>query len=523
MPSKYYDVVVIGRSLGALVAAALLARRDYTVLVVGQGRPGANYDVDGRALRRRVSTMLAGTSPTWARVMRELAHTQTWRRRAVTPDPPLQVLGSTQAPYGSDARGRRPLRLEISTDAERFAREVDREVPEVRRLVAELYGELLRVTEAADASFEADAMWPPGTFFERRETNKLVAKLPFARSEMHVDLLGEFPRDHVYRRVVGESVRFATDLAQPLPAFAMARLHGAWARGLTALEGGEHELEELLLERVVANGGELALDERATHLEVKGGTVASVVLDGIPGGFGAGFVVTDLIGEAVANLSGGVGITDHAHRDWPRVTPSKGRFVTSIVARSAGVPTALGREVVLLGDERRSGVEGRSLHLERCGAAKEGEQLFAVEMLLDERDGAVLYDARRAIVERLCRELPFFAQHLVLVDSVHDGLPLWRYVDGIRVEVERVDARLSVRAEPMERQLEVDPPGFLGLGGEPLRGPIERTLLCGASVLPGLGREGRLLAALSAVRLVTKSDRRKTRFRREMWTKLEIE
>jgi hypothetical protein len=340
---------------------------------------------------------------------------------------------------------------------------------------------------------------------------------------MHADLLGEFPRDHVYRRIVGESVRFATDLAQPLPAFAVARLHGACARGLTTLEGGDHELEELLLERVTANGGELALDDRATHLAVKGGAVAGVVLDGVPGSLGAGFVVTDLVGEAVANLSGGVGLTERAHRDWPRITPSRARFVTSIVARTAGVPCALGREVVVLGDERRSGLEGRAIHLERCGTGADGQELLAVEMLLDERDGAALYDARRVIVERLCRELPFFAQHLVLVDSVHDGLPLWRYVEGTRVEVERVDARLPVRAEPMERQLEVDPPGFLGLGGEPVRGPLERTLLCGASVLPGLGREGRLLAALSAVRLVTKSDRRKTRFRRETWTKLEIE
>jgi len=41
-------------------------------------------------------------------------------------------------------------------------------------------------------------------------------------------------------------------------------------------------------------------------------------------------------------------------------------------------------------------------------------------------------------------------------------------------------------------------------------------------VLPALGQEGRLLAACSAARLVTQSDKRKARVRREMWTKLEI-
>ena len=68
----------------------------------------------------------------------------------------------------------------------------------------------------------------------------------------------------------------------------------------------------------------------------------------------------------------------------------------------------------------------------------------------------------------------------------------------------------------------VGPPGYLGLAGEPIRGPIERTLLVGPSVLPGLGQEGRLLAAWAAARLVTRSDRRKARMRREMWTKIEI-
>lgn len=523
MPSKYYDVVVIGRSLGALTAAALLARRDFTVLVVGQGRPGTDYTLEGRTLRRRTSTMLAGTSPVWARVMRELAHTQTWRRRAQPVEPALQILGSVPAAEHPKRKPPKPLRLDVCADAERFAREVDRELPEVRRLVAELHAELARVNIAADECFEQDAMWPPGTFFERRETQKLVARLPFARAESHADLVGEFPREHVYRRIVTEAVRFTTDLAQPPPAFAQARLLGSFARGLVVLEGGDQALENLLLERVTANGGEVALDERATHLSVKGGAVETVALDGIPGRLGAGFVLTDLTGEALANLTGGVGISERAQREWPRITPSTARFVVSVVAKRAAVPAPLAREAILLGDPARSGVEGRALHVERAGSVGSDEELLVVEVLLGERDGVALQDARRVIVERLCRAFPFFAQHLVLVDSVYDGLPVWSYERGVRREVERVDVRLATRAEPMERQLEVDPPGFLGLGGEPVRGPIERSLLCGASVLPGLGREGRLLAALGAARLVTKADRRKTRVRREMWTKLEIE
>ena len=109
----------------------------------------------------------------------------------------------------------------------------------------------------------------------------------------------------------------------------------------------------------------------------------------------------------------------------------------------------------------------------------------------------------------------------MLVDSPHDGLPVWVYERGARREVDRQSLGLPV-LEPMLRQIEVDPPGYLGLGGEPVRGPIDRTLLVGRSVMPGLGQEGQLLAAWGAARLVTKSDRKKAVMRRDMWTKMEI-
>ena len=157
MPEKYYDVIVVGRSLGALVAAALLARRDFTVLVVGQQRRPSDYRFDDAELRRRAFTMLAATSPVWRRVVGELAKSQTWKRRVVPADPMLQVI--------MDGR-----RFDVPPDSELFVREIEREFPEERRHVAELYQNFARVTAAADAGFDKDAVWPPGTFMERRQT-----------------------------------------------------------------------------------------------------------------------------------------------------------------------------------------------------------------------------------------------------------------------------------------------------------------------------------------------------------------
>jgi hypothetical protein len=135
----------------------------------------------------------------------------------------------------------------------------------------------------------------------------------------------------------------------------------------------------------------------------------------------------------------------------------------------------------------------------------------------------VLATARERILAALERAFPFLNRHLVVVDSPHDGRPLWMYENGVRREVDRVYLeQASLGAEPMSVQYIVGEPSFFGLSGEPLRGPIARTFLVGETVLPALGQEGQILAATGASLLVTRSDRHKERMRRAMWSRVEI-
>src|SRR5262249_13861069 len=93
--SKHYDVVVLGASVGALAAAALLARRSWRVLVLGHGWRAPTYTFEGKALARRPFTLLSHASPAFGRVLVELAQSQTFRRRVSALDPMLQILGDT--------------------------------------------------------------------------------------------------------------------------------------------------------------------------------------------------------------------------------------------------------------------------------------------------------------------------------------------------------------------------------------------------------------------------------------------
>jgi phytoene dehydrogenase-like protein len=521
LTEKHYDVVVLGRSLGALVAAALLARRDFRVLVLGQGERPSSYRWGRHVLRRSAFTMMFASSPAWKRVLVELAQTQTFRRHAVPLDPMVQLLA-------------RDRRIDLPPDIKLFEREIEREFPEVRRVIDELYAELGRVNATVDAAFERDAVWPPGTFWERRETARLVAGLPHVRRESASDLMADLPASHPYRALTAGSVDFASHLpVNRLPALAFARLHGSWSRGVHALVRGEDELAEFLLGRIEAHGGSCRLTDRATRIHVDRRGVSGVLIDGEAAPTGAGFVVSDGNGEQLAELSRGRGVLKRAERDWPSMTPARSRFVTSIIMRAEGVPQPMGREVVVIPPTER----GLPLHIVRMDPSAEmdappesrGESLWVVETLIPFSRATEPLDgiAREQVLETLRASFPFIDQHIVALDSPHDGRPLWDFAGGKPggppKEIERIHLQgASAAPEPMAVQWRVDGESFLSLAGEPVRGPIGRTLLVGPTVLPGLGQEGELIAAWSAARLITRADGQKERIRRAMWSKVEL-
>ncbi|HET9960401.1 MAG TPA: phytoene dehydrogenase [Polyangiaceae bacterium] len=521
MPSRYYDAVVLGRSLGALAAAALLSRRDFRVLVLGQGQRPQTYRFEGRVLCRRSFTLLGASCPAFRKLLQELAYSPQFRRRTQNLDPMFSVL----------YEGRR---VEVAPDMELFAREIDREFPEVRQLVDELYTAVAHVNAAADLAFERDAVWPPQSLWERIETGRLSYSLPFLHGDRQSDLLGKFPRGHAFRDLVYVPAKFASNLAgaaEDLPAFALARLHGAWTRGIAQLAQSEDELTELLTERIQTHGGACNLTGRARSLIVKHGQIAFVQEDGADEPTGTGVVITDQYGEALADLTGGAGITKSARRDWPRLAPEAGRFVVSLVVKKGLLQAPHGQVTFVLPDSRvRKDPRRPIVKFERLdpaafpdvAAEARDEALLVAEMLLPYRGALTLLEAREAVLSTLRGALPFLDEHLICVDSPHDGLPLYDYRGGVRRDVERVHLEgASSNPETMERIWSVTPTGYLGLSAEPLRGPVPGTFLVGKTVLPALGQEGELMAAASVARIVTRRDSTRQRMRRQMWSKIE--
>ena len=512
---KHYDVITLGAGIGALTTAALLARRSWRVLVLGQGWRPPTYQYGDISLARRPFTFLAGSSPAWSRVLVELAQSQTFRRRTVALDPMFQVL----APK---------MRLEVAPDVELFAKEIDRNFPEIRRVVDELYAELARANAAADVTFDRDLVWPPGTFWERRETERAAVSMPRFESGRLPALLAEFPGDHDYRDIVSVPARFASHAAE-LPEFALARLHGSWTRGVMALQGGEQDLIDFLIERVRAHGGDAHLGDRAARIVQRDGRVAGIVIDGDDDPIGVDFVVAGSSTRVVLDLATDFDPPRRSIAALPRLVPAEWRFVVSIVVRQDGLPAALGEEAFLLPEWPHRGAASTkaAVHLQRrrepCGI--EGATLLVAEAAFPVGTSLPVARAREAVLAIVESLLPFIERHYLVVDSPNDGRPVWDFRSGSRTEVDRAGLRPtggSFEPEPMAARWHIDPPGFHGMGAEPIRTPLGGAFVVGPSALPALGQEGELLAAWSAARLVTRTDRRRERMRREMWNKIEL-
>jgi hypothetical protein len=513
--SRHFDVVVLGRSLGALVAAALLARRDLRVLLLGQGERAPTYGYQGRRLARRRFSVPYGDSVVWRRVLRDLAQSQNFRRLTTKLSPSYCLFGAER-------------RLQVWSDPEARALEFAREFSEVRQLVDELGQKSAALDRALAEPLASSEVTPPESVLEKLRARRYNAQIPSIGEEASA-LLAKFPLDHPYRASALVPAWFASDADGPptgVPALAFARLAQALGNEPLAFEGGQDRLEEYWLEYIRAHGGTCELGERATELVVKNRRVAALRCAGSDEPIGADNVLANSSGQTLIELAHGEGLRWSAERAWPTLRAGAGRYVLSAIVKRGLLPEPLGQESFLLPEQGSVGRElGPALHLQCLPAeGNPDERLLVLETIVPASELGRVRELRQSVLGRLGREFPFLDRHLVMVDSPHDGLPLELYIDRRSKNIERRELEgAAPLAELLERRWHAERWGFLGLEAESVRGPIRGTYLVGKTVLPPLGEEGELVAAWSAAQLVTNKDAHRQRRRRQMWSKLDTE
>ncbi len=505
MIQRYYDVVVLGTGLRGLLAGALVAKRGFRVLVLGQGHPSADYEAGGRRWPRRPYRFVAARSPIAQRVLADIALHQELRRRSQPLEPSFQVILPSQ-------------RLDVTTEPAFLASELDREFPTVKRALEDFHALTRREMAALDRALARPLVVPPETFFERRELARAVAGRRTGRDGQGPDPLGELSREHPFREVVATPAAFSVDLdPASLSTLGLLRAYGSWWLGATRLEGGYGWLEGALIAKIRAANGEVRASQRAESLEIRRGAVQGLELARTGERVGCRHLVETGSVEGLQTLlpHRGAELGElFARQGEP--TPRRLRYVLHVLLRPEAVPEGLAPDAFLVGEAPGEVLGRLRLQLGPEDERHEGEPVrrLSVEVLLPARLGrepAALGRLRERVLAKLRRLLPFLDEHLILVDSPHDG----RGVDDPRAAVERPASDPWSRGpDTMEAQYATPATGALGVAGLPLRTPLRGLLLAGPHAAPGLGEEGAFLTAWSAARLVDRGDRRRAFLRR---------
>ncbi len=508
MSKSFYDVILLGMDTSTLACGALLAKRGFRALVLGQQSPAAQYELGPYKLPRTPFTWSAARSPVALRLLSELGMGPSMRRLSSPLTPAYQV-----ALPGH--------RLDVPADEADLERELEREFSEIKRPAREHFRQLRARAEATDRLLARDLALPPQTFWERRELARAATGIGLDRDGAARDALSELPERHPFRAAALVPTCFAAAVEpSTLTPLQLCRLQAGVAIGAQQLTGGAASLHALLADRIRSCSGELRPGEHASQIVVRRSAVAGVVLSGSDEEIGTSMVVTSTDLSAMQHLvSDRRPILDLFERIG-EPQPRQYRYTLNIVVKADALPAGMARDVYCVRDVNKALSGDNVFHVEATRA--DHHAILCVETLVsarsvEERDGS-LDDARERLIGSLTELMPFLREQILVLDSPHDARAPFS-TDGATL-TPHVQERRGPQTMPCVYAFPVT--SALGLSAMPVRTTIPGLLLCGPQVAPGLGLEGELLAATAAARIVCRADRKQPWLRRRLWPKVEM-
>jgi len=478
--TSFYDVVVLGSDLAATVGGAVLAHRGFRVLMAGVPVE-ERYTIGPYSLPRAPLAFVGIEGPTLKRIVGELNLVQLLRRRLEPNRPSYQLLLPDH-------------RIDVGDD---LGRELAREMPDAAAPFETVTARAAEVSQAIEGILSQDLILPPDGFWDRRDANRVAARLP-APDE---DLLAALPDRHPLRTAYTLPAIFGAAFDHA-GAVSIARLGDLHRRGTFRLDGGREGLRGLLLDRLKTHSGEVRPDLVPKAILTKRGKVTGVQFEGRNETIGCAHVLCGLGADRVAQLvSEGGEKPPKRLTEAAQIAPSAWRYVVHLVAPLDALPDALGRLTYAVGDlaQPLTGANAMTLHL----ADGYGQHaVLSVEALATDTKPESLRALRTAVRQHLDKLLPFVDRHLLLVHSPHDGIAP-EGVDGERGSAPPPPLPMEpIWAMPRDDR----PLGFCGL---PHGTGIKHLLFASRQVLPGLGVEGELAAGWAAARLVLQTERKR--------------
>ena len=504
MPTSFYDVVVLGTHLEPLVCAALLARRGLRVLVLGQGVLSPSYKLGEIEVERHGLTIAGNQSPLVQSVFDELAIKQDIRQHMPERGRPFQLLLSDH-------------RIDLYDDDDQWLAELAREVPEVQRQATDITRTLGEVREELDAVVGRGLTWPPETFIERQQFSLAATVQRFDRQGQGWASWNQLPTQHPLRTAFEECLPHLSGLLSGQHSDASrARLHDHLLRDVTQLSGGWTWFQQALFSRIRSWGSDVRPRDRAERIHPEGRRGHIIRLARSDEEIGCAQIVHGTpIGELTQLVSERASLASLFERVGEPCSRAYRCSVHLLVVRR-GVPEALEPLGLICASTRNN----NKAFLLRSRVVDEDQVLFTLSRLVEDHlidtGSSPLRFVRKDALDALRSVVPFLEEHLLWIDSPHDGLPPTPW---------RGDTELPC-SDPWSRGPYTMPAVYeyptrraLGVCALPTRIPLRGIFLCNDQVAPGLGFEGAFLAATSAARIIGSFYRRQDWLRRGPWTR----
>jgi hypothetical protein len=490
-PSRHvYDVIILGSQLGGALAAALLAKRGYSVLLVEHDGTGLGYEHEGYVLPYAPFVAPAlKTMPAVEEAFAELGLSATLQRNQHPHAPELQLVLPRH-------------RVDLHTDAARRRAELTREFAEqAERVLADLTATTTQ-HETSDAFLKEAPPLPPDGFIQGWNLKKQVRKHPELTTEPR--LTGEDEPSKLLRGLLP----FVTHLDQPESPLARTRPLSQALRTPWRYPGGRDGLRQLLFERFVELGGDLLSPENTDtyvveELHFEGGRFAAVKLLRSDTLYRGACLVSATDAGALRRL-----ITDRKkHRGLSEQldlsTTKSLLFAVNWVVPEAVLPRGMGELLLMDTQDAELGPLLVQQHPARTADGKEDPALrvvcaggFVASSVRDLGEGYLQSLAMR--VDAHLEALMPFTKNKRLVRSAP-------YLDAGAVRGSRLMPHPHYT---------FDSEAVLGVTGLKQHTPSKNVLLAGREVLPGLGLEGEFLAGTRAARLVQEMMKKKAVLKR---------
>lgn len=517
-PREHYDVVFVGSSLAAELAAVWLGAMGLRVLVIRHRTPASTYQAGPYPLPRAPFSIPGGRI--WSELVHALGIGPAIKQKVVAPSPPLQVV---MREHRLDLDGGNLVTTNTSQKAhgqvsglDAWLPELSREFDDRRNAIEALHAKIKATTPRLDALLLGDLSWPPRGFLGERRTTALVHGAGLDELT-ELSSLRDFPTRHGFRQHWAQVIRFATHSAvECVPTAWQARAYADLAEGgAVTFAGGYAEFEQLLRERGKTLGVQWSDDETVESALVRKGRIEGLVLHSGRHISTEAIVVgadRNPLRRLLSRTGGELEDQQNGKTELFR------KFTLNLVVESEGLPEGLGSQIAWAPARSRQRQTVSTMILQRQALDDPGRELLVCEALLSqatlEELPSLVNNLREHVLGLVGQLLPFIGSKIVLVDSPHDTRPIQLLAERQELPPLHPWSRGAQSMETLSRYRQLE------LGQ--LRAPApndawEGVFHCHGGVAPGLGVSGELFAARALAFEMARVHKRKVTLGSAQW------